>query len=220
MTNESNPPKRRGCFFYGCLSLAVLGLLAVVLGVVAYYVAKKTAARWINDYTETTPGLLEKVEYSPAQMEALQARLAAFKNALDKGNASVELVLTAEDLNALITKERELQGKLFVRIDDDKIKGEVSMPLKDIGPLKLNGRYLNGTAAFKVALEHGALDVRLQDVQVKGKPLPAVIFTEMKKQNLAKDFQNDPKIAADIARFESIRITNSQVILRNKVNPP
>lgn len=78
MSNESNPPKQRGCFFYGCLSLAVLGLLVIVLGVVGYFVVKSTVARWINDYTETTPALVEKVEYPPAKMDALRAQLAAF----------------------------------------------------------------------------------------------------------------------------------------------
>jgi hypothetical protein len=55
MTNESNPPKQRGCFFYGCLSLSILGLLAIVLGVVAFFWIKSTTARWIRDYTDTAP---------------------------------------------------------------------------------------------------------------------------------------------------------------------
>src|SRR5258706_8798135 len=149
MNSESNPPKPRGCFFYGCLTLAVLGLLALVLGVVGYYVVKATAARWINEYTATAPAEIEKVEYSPAQMQALRARLAAFKDALDHGKPSTELTLTAEDLNALIAQEPQLQGKLFVRIDQDRIKGEISIPLETLGPLKLQGRYLNGSATFR-----------------------------------------------------------------------
>jgi hypothetical protein len=129
-------------------------------------------------------------------------------------------VLAADDLNALIAHQKELADKLFVRIDEDNIKGEVSFPLPDVGPFKLKGRYLNGTAAFKVTLENGALDVRLQEVLVKGKPLPGVFFNELKKQNLAKDAQQDPQTAADVQKFESIRITNSTVILRNKVASP
>lgn len=219
MSNESNPPKQRGCFFYGCLSLAVLGLLVIVLGVVGYFVVKSTVARWTNDYTETTPALVEKVEYPRAKMDALRAQLAAFKDALDKGTNQIELVLTADDLNALIGQEKGIQGKLFVRIDD-RIKGELSLPLDDMGPLKLKGRYLNGTVTFKVALANGALDVRLDDVTVKGKPLPAMLLSEFKKQNFAQNFQNDPKTAADIAKFESVQITNGTVTLRNKVVPP
>lgn len=128
-------------------------------------------------------------------------------------------MLTADDLNALIAQEKEIQGKLFVRIDD-RIKGELSLPLENIGPLKLKGRYLNGAVTFKVALADGTLDVRLDDVTVKGKPLPGMLLSEFKKQNFAREFQNDPKTAADIAKFESIQITNGTVILRNKSAPP
>ena len=55
-----------------------------------------------------------------------------------------ELVLNATDLNVLIGENPDLKGKLFVEFDDDQVKGKVSMPLPDIGPLKLKGRYLNG----------------------------------------------------------------------------
>jgi hypothetical protein len=220
MSNESNPPKQRGCLFYGCLSLTVLGLMAIVLGVVAYFWVKSTTARWIRDYTDTAPAPIEKVDYSPAQMDALNARVAGFKGALENGKGSAELVLTADDLNALIAQQKDLANRLFMRIDEDNIKGDVSFPLPDLGPFKLKGRYLNGTAAFKVMLENGSLDIRLQEVLAKGKPLPGIFFNELKKQNLAKDAQQDPKTAANIQKFESIRITNSTVILRNKVASP
>ena len=220
MSDEINPPKKRGCLFYGCLSLTVIALLMVILGIFGYYFFKSTSKRWIQDYTETAPAEIEKVEYARDQMDALRVRVAGFKEALDRGTNLLELLLTADDLNALINGERELKDKLFVRIDDDKIKGEVSMPLQDLGPFKLNGRYLNGTASFKVAMKNGVLDVRLLDVQVKGKPLPAMVLNEFKKNNLAQDYQKDPKIAADIARFETVQITNGTVILRNKVNEP
>ncbi len=220
MSNEINPPKKRGCLFYGCLSLVVIALLVVVVGIVGYYVLKNTTERWIRDFTETTPAQIEKVEYTRAQTDAMQARLASFQQALDGGTNLLELVLTADDLNALISTQRELKDKLFVRIDGDQVRGEVSMPLSDLGPLKLKGRYLNAAVTLKVALANGALDVRLQDAQVKGKPLPSMILNEFKKNNLALEFQKDPKAAADIAKFETVQVTNSAVILRNKVNAP
>jgi hypothetical protein len=216
VTDQSNPAKRRGCFFYGCLSLAVLGLLAVML-VAGCYVFLKSM---VNKYTSTTPVLLERMDYTPEEMEALQARLVEFKKALDQGQVSRELILTAGDLNALIAKQRELQNKLFVRIEDDAIKGEMSLPLQDIGPFRLKGRYLNGAAAFKIVLTNNTLDVRLEEIKVQGRPLPGILFSEFKKQNLAKDFQQNPKTAADMAKFDSIHFTNNQVVLRNKLAVP
>jgi hypothetical protein len=216
VTDQSNPAKPRGCFFYGCLSLAVLGLLAVML-VAGCYVFLKSM---VNKYTSTTPVLLERMEYTPEEMEALQARLAEFKKALDQGQVSRELILTAGDLNALIAKQRELQNKMFVRIEDDTIKGEMSLPLQDIGPFRLKGRYLNGAAAFKIVLTNNTLDVRLEEIKVQGRPLPGILFSEFKKQNLAKEFQQNPRTAADVAKFDSIQFTNNQVVLRNKLVVP
>ena len=211
VTGQSNPPKKRGCFFYGCLALAVAGLFCVAVIAAVYFYVRSV----INTYTSTTPALLEKVEYPAAQMDALKGRLQAFKKALDGGKESAELVLTADDLNALLSQEPQLRGKLFVRIEDDKLKGEISMPLPDVGPLKLKGRYLNGAAVFRVTLAASVLDVRLNDVLVQNKPLPAVILKELKGRNLAQEFQTSPRTAADIAKFESIQITNGAVRLRS-----
>ena len=132
----------------------------------------------------------------------------------------MEFILTADDLNALISTQRELKDKLFVRIDGDQLRGEISMPLSDLGPFKLSGRYLNATATFKIALANGALDVRLQDAQVKGRPLPSMVLSEFKKNNLAQEYQKDPKAAADIAKFDTVQVTNSTVLLRNRVTAP
>ena len=220
MSNEINPPKKRGCLFYGCLSLAVIALLAIVAGIIGYFVIKNVTTGWIRDYTETTPAQIEKVEYTRAQTDAMQKRLANFKQALDGGTNLMEFILTADDLNALISTQRELKDKLFVRIDGDQLRGEISMPLSDLGTFKLSGRYLNATATFKIALANGALDVRLQDAQVKGRPLPSMVLSEFKKNNLAQEFQKDPKAAADIAKFDTVQVTNSTVLLRNKVTVP
>lgn len=217
MSNEINPPKKRGCLFYGFLSLSLVALLVVLVGILGYLFLKRATGAWVRDFTDTAPAPLEHVEYSRAQTDVLEGKVAAFKQALDGGTNSLELVLTADDVNALISTERELKDKLIVRIDEDQVHGDISMPLSDIGPVKLGGRYLNATVTFKITLAHGALDVRLQNAQVKGKPLPSVLLSELKKNNLALEVQKDPKAAANISKFDSVVITNGTVILRNKV---
>lgn len=220
MNDGSNPPKQRGCLFYGCLTLGILGLLMIAGGIVVGYFAKRAINRWITDYTDTAPVAIQKVEYPPAQLNELRARLKAFKDAMDQGGAPVELVLTADDLNALITAEKKLNGKAFIEIDGDKIKGNISLPLDDLGPLKLKGRYLNGTGAFRVTLENGFLDVTLDTLEVKGKSLPQPLLKELKKQNLAKDVTNDPETRATIEKLQSIQIRDSQVILKSSGKTP
>src|SRR5882724_2413593 len=173
MNNEQTPPKKRGCFFYGCLSLIVLSLVLVLVGYLGY----RHVITWlVAEYTDSKPEIIESVEVSPAQLQALQKRVADFKAALDDQKVSQELRLTAEDINALIANdpgEKQFKNKLFVMIDGDRITGKLSWPLDKVWPSKLKGRFLNGVATFKPSLEHGVLLVTLEDLQVKGKPLPA-----------------------------------------------
>ena len=63
------------------------------------------------------------------------------------------------------------------------------MPLKDIGPLKLQGRFLNGTATFKIALHGGTLDVRVENVAVQSKPLPPLLLAELKNRTSPGNFR-------------------------------
>jgi hypothetical protein len=216
VSNEQTPPKKRGCFFYGCLSLVVLSLVLVLVAYLGY----RHLISWVvAEYTDTKPVVIESVEVSPAQLQALQKRVADFKAALDDQKFSQELRLTAEDINALIANdpgEKQLKNKLFVMIDGDRITGKVSWPLDKVWPSKLKGRYLNGVATFKPSLENGVLLVTLEDLQVKGKPLPAQMLAQFKKQNLAEDIQKDSQNAQTIQKFESIRVTNGAVVLKSR----
>jgi hypothetical protein len=215
MTAESNPPAKRGCLFYGLLTLAIGGFLLLLAVGFAVYAFKQASQRWVQDYTDAAPALIEKVEYTPAQMEALRAKWAAFQEAMDRDRAD-ELALNAEDLNALIYEDQALRGRLFVHIDGERLKGEVSIPLEDLGPFKLQGRYLNGAATFKVGSTNGGFDVRLDDVKVKTRPLPRAVLSELRKQNLAQNVQKDPKLKFRVAKLGSVVVTNGQVILRSK----
>ncbi len=219
MSNEINPGKKRGCLFYGCLSLTIVALLVIVVGILGYFFLKRTTEGLVNNYTEPGPARLERVEYSREQTDVLQRKAAEFQRALESGTNVIELTLTADDLNALISTQRELKDKLFVRIDNEQVRGDISMPLTDLGPIKLGGRYLNASVIFNIVLTNGVLDIRLRDVTVKDKPLPAMILSELKKNNLAMEFQKDPKTASDIAKYDTIQITNGAVVLRNRLGP-
>lgn len=219
MSNEINPAKKRGCLFYGCLSVVLIALLIVVVGIAGYFFVKRTTEGLVRDYTEASPARLERVEYAREQTDVLQRKAAEFQRALEFGTNVIELTLTADDLNALISTQRELRDKLFVRIDNDQVRGDISMPLTDLGPIKLGGRYLNASVSFNVVLTNGVLDIRLRDVTVKDKPLPLMILSELKKNNLAMEFQKEPKAASDIAKYDTIQITNGAVVLRNRLGP-
>ena len=219
MTPSDSPPKRRGCFFYGCLALL---LVAVLGGLGLYFVtrfAMDKASQWVNTFTEPAPALLERAGLPPAELTALQTRVSAFGDALKQPTNATLLILTAREINALIESDpnfKALKDKVSVSIDGEHLKGNISVPLPDFGPFKFKGRYLNGLASFKVALAGGQLSVTLDDVQVKGAPLPAAFLAQLKQQNLAKDAQNDPRNREVLGQFDSIQITNGTVVLRSQ----
>lgn len=213
------PRKKRGCWFYGCIALAVVVLIG---GIITFFAARygwQQVKQLKEQYTDTQPETIEVVSLPADQMTNLVTRVEAFKDALERQGASTELVLTADEINALIGADpdfKELAGKLFVMLEGDQVKGKVSYPLPDLGPLNLKGRYLNGVANLKVSLENGQLLVTLQDVEVKGKPLPAPIMEQLRQENIAKDAMKDSDTANAIRKFDSIRVEDGKLILKSK----
>src|SRR5258706_1738138 len=110
-------PKQKGCWFYGCVTLAILALIAVVgLYFSARYVIK-SASGLAERYTSTTPALMETVSISQADLKSLQDRIASFAQAMDNQKGVREIVLTAFDINALIQNDpsyKNAKGNLFV----------------------------------------------------------------------------------------------------------
>jgi len=227
-TAPAPPPKKRGCLFYGCLSMAIIAVVMAVMFAVGVLLIRKAYVNTVNQFTDTTPTKFESVNYPQAERDALKARVQTFQSGLKEGRSGFELVLSADDLNVLIEDEPKLRGKLFVAITNDRVTGRISLPLDEVVPLdvrkqftKLQGRYLNAEAAFRVVLEGGALDVRLEDLSVRGQSLEKNRFLgsavkEMKKQNLAKDIQGDPQVRDNISRFESLQVRDGKVIIKGK----
>jgi hypothetical protein len=219
MASEQRVPTKKGCFFYGCLTAVVLGVFGVILLYFTYHFFKRSADRLIIEYTTNAPVKIPRVELPPGPYRDLTNRLYAFGQALEKQDASRELVLTAEEINGLINQDPDLKSfrdAVFVHIVSNKISGDISMPLSDIGPFKLSGRYLNGVASFQVALTNNQLDVRIDNVQVNGKPLPGVFMSKLKGENLAEKFESDPKTRELLDKLDTIRIEDGKLYLRNK----
>ena len=210
------PGKKRGCLFYGCLGSAVVLVLVVVFGLIAFNYARKSFRAMVETYTDSQPAALERVQLTDTEEQELQQRVAAFQKALDEQTRQEELVLTERELNALINQNQDLAGKVQARIEGGRLQGRISYPLQNLGPLKLEGRYLNGLATFQVGITNGQLSFAIEDVQVNGKPLPAPIMSELTKKDLAQEIMKDPEAAKNISKFESVDVEDGKIILRNR----
>jgi hypothetical protein len=207
-------PRQRGCFFYGCIIAIVLALLMAIMVAVGVYIGYRFLNQLVDQYTATAPRDLPKVEMPPEKRQALKDRAEAFRKAVEAGSPVEPLVLTSDDLNALIEEEPDLKGKIYVKIEGEEIKGQVSIPLEKIGLPMLKGRYLNGEADFKASLSEGILVVTLDAIEVNGQRVPDQAMNDIRKQNLAKDAYKDAKNAEMLRKIESLEVKDGKVILK------
>jgi hypothetical protein len=227
MANADQPPfgsdqyqpqtsgSNKGCL-WGCLIAG--GLIAgafLCAGFGLYFFLSGQ----IEKYSSATPVELPSVEYTEEEMQALQSRITTFREKLEAGDPPEDnLVLTADDINAMIQANKELRGKAYVEIENDQVTGKVSIPLD--GVPGGSGRFFNGSASFDVSMENGVLVVTVDQAEVKGEPVPEEFLAPVRQENLAQELYKDPQNAKFMRQFESIRIEDNQIILTPKREGP
>lgn len=215
MTNP--PPKRRkGCLFYGCLTLTACFLILLVLFLAGLYQFK----RLVYQYTDSSPMALPELHMSTEQMDAVKRRVDTFKDAVNAGRATEPLVLTADDINAIIHTDPELKalkGRLYVTaLEDGRGKLAGSIRLGDIGAPVFRNRYLNGTATVGVSFQNGILAFKPEELMAKGKPLPAPAMDKIRSMPIASRVNDDPRASVALNRFQSVEIRDGKLILTPK----
>lgn len=208
------PPRERGCFFYGCVIAAVLSVLLMIAVGVISYVVYRWLGRMVDQYTATAPRTLPAATMPADERARLRERVESFRTSLTEGRHTPPLVLTAEDLNALIDENPDWKGKVYLEIVDDKMKGQVSIPLDNIPLLGLTqGRYLNGEAEFNVRLKEGVPMATIIALEVNGKAASEEFMAGIRGRNLLQDMQMSPKAAAEVNKLESIEIKDGALVL-------
>ena len=211
MTDPVAKP-RRGCVFYGCIT----GLVLLVLVLGGLMVGLHYVRKMVNQYTDPKPMELPTVQMSQGEIDKLKQRYEAFEQAVREQRPANPLELSADDINALIAsgpKQQALKGKFYVGLESNQLKGEVSVPLHEVGLSIFKGRYLNGSATFNLSFSNGILSVSPQMVSVKGKPLPEVYMQEIRKQNLAAEFAKQPGAAPVLQGLEDIQVKEGKVVV-------
>src|SRR4051812_9575326 len=138
-TPEPTQPKRRGCFFYGCMTVLVLALIAGIAAFFAVRYGLKKANSLIGEYTDTQAVALPTNELSTAQSTSLEKRWTTFQDALSAHSNVPPISLTGPELNALLTgaanKNHTQAGTasgsfnaaehFHIGIESNQVKGEV-----------------------------------------------------------------------------------------------
>ena len=190
-----------------------MGVLAGAgIGIATYAMVK-----YAKGFTSDSPVEIPVYEPVAGEYESVQERIEEFKNAVEGGTSGVELILTGNDINAIIASDEdlaELRGKAYVKIEDDKITVDVSMPLEWIP--WFSGRYLNGSAVIKASMESGLLFVVLDQVKVNGEPLPEEFMGQLLGENLAKNMYKAKYKRDIISKVKAVRVEDGRLILVSK----
>jgi len=193
-----------------------MGSLLLVVVLVAGLAGFRYAKKMFNDFTDTKPMALPKVQLPQTEMDALQRRVETFRDAVRLDQPTASLVLTPAEINALIGSDpdlQELRGKLYVSIQDDQLNGQVSLPMEQLGLPIFRGRYLNGTGPFELSFRNGMLRITPQSFVVRGKRVPEVYMEKIRKQNLAADLNHNPRAQAAMNKLQDIKIKDGKLLI-------
>jgi hypothetical protein len=214
MTEESAQAKKsgRGCLFYGVLVVAVL-LLVVVF---AALMGVRYARNLVTQITDTEPMTLPAVEMSEADINRLQRRIERFRVAIQRGEAVEPLAVTAGEINALIATDPDVaafRDRLYVFIEGGQLRAHMSFPAPELGLEMLRGRYVNATGTFAVALRDGHLRINAVALEARGKPVPENIMRRIRAVNIARELNDDPRVAGGLEHLSAIQVKDEQMLI-------
>ncbi|TWU41780.1 hypothetical protein Poly41_00720 [Novipirellula artificiosorum] len=212
------PPRHQpGCWIYGCLGLVFFSSATLVCGGLGAYWYFKDQ---VEKYTASEPVLIPSIQYAPEKIKQLETHLETFAKTVESAPTEAQdLVLSSDDINALISRNEKLKGKVHLAIRDGQMVGDISVPMDNLPGG--SGRYFNAKVTFHVSLENGVLIITLSNAEVKGEPVPQSMVDAIANKNLAKEIYKDPEAAKWLSRFERLRIDKDRLVLtpRQQLDP-
>ncbi|MFM1847443.1 MAG: hypothetical protein RL417_917 [Pseudomonadota bacterium] len=208
-----SPQQKRGCFFYGCITVIVLGLMGVIA---VWLLFSQVVQPFFGRYATEQTVALAPSGVTPEKVGTVRTRLTAFRDGIAAHQPTEPLALDESDLNALLRTVPDLAplaDNLRIKIANNRVGGELALPLTDFG---FPGKFLNLSGTFKVSLDYGLLMMTADTVQVNGGELPETVMKELQNQNLAADFARDPAIAKVLKELKSIEVQGDKVIVTPK----
>ncbi|HEY0725487.1 MAG TPA: hypothetical protein VGD41_16115 [Pyrinomonadaceae bacterium] len=99
----------------------------------------------------------------------IQKRWKTFEKAKNR-NENANIVLTASEINALLSANNKTRGKGFVWIENNLGHIRVSIPLNKV--YLMEGRYLTGEATVEPSPDGNPMSARITNIVINGEPVP------------------------------------------------
>jgi hypothetical protein len=216
------PPQRKGlgCFGRGCLILLVFVIvLAIACFAGMYWGLHRNSALFYGSYWMAKTGSLAEAptpvpEFNPSdqQIQLVQERWQDFEQKTRAGQ-SAEIELSADDINALIATSEDVHGKVFVSIDRDRLRLQMSVPIgKFFGR---QGYYFNGDVIIELGGTQSLDGPRFSRITINGEQVPTDFLNWKYSSRQLREYLTEQGNAYEIG---SIEIRDGKVILRSHAN--
>ncbi len=216
------PPQRRGlgCFGRGCLILLVF---VIALGIACfagmYWGLHRHSALFYGSYwlaktrsLAEAPAPVPEFNASDQQIQVVQERWQEFEQKTRAGQ-SAEIELSADDINALIATSEDVRRKVFVSIDRDQLRLQMSVPIG--GFFGRSGYYFNGDVIIELEGAQSLDGPRVRRIAINGDQVPTDFLNWKYGSRQLREYLSEQGNAYEIGTIE---IRDGKVIVRSHAN--
>jgi hypothetical protein len=214
------PPsrKRLGCLARGCL---ILLIFAIVLAIACFagvswglhrHSALFYGSYWLAKTHSIAQGPTPLPEFtaSDQQMQGARERWQDFEQKTRAGQ-SAEIELSADEINGLIATSEDLRQKVFVAIEDNHLRLQISVPIG--GLFGRSGYYFNGDVMIELNREQPFDNPQFRRITVNGEEVPTDFLDWKYRSRHLREYLLDQRNAYDIGTIE---IRDGKAILRSR----
>ena len=216
------PPQRKGlgCFGRGCLILLVFVIVLAIAGFAGmYWGLHRHSALFYGSYwlaktrsIAEAPKPVPEFSASDQQIQLVQERWQDFEQKTRAGQ-SAEIELSADDINALIATSEDVRGKVFVSIDRDQLRLQMSVPVgKFFGR---PGYYFNGDVIIELAGAQSLDGPRFNRITINGEQVPTDFLNWKYRSRQLREHLAEQGNAYEIGTIE---MRDGKAILRAHTN--
>jgi hypothetical protein len=216
------PPQRKGlgCFGRGCLILLVFVIvLAIACFAGMYWGLHRHSALFYGSYWlaktrsfAEAPAPVPEFKGSEQQIQLVQERWQEFEQKTRAGQPA-EIELSADDIDALISTSEGVRGKVFVSIDGNLPRLQVSVPIGEF--FGKPGYYFNGDVIIGVNGAQSLDNPQFNRITINGEQVPVDFLKWKYRSRHLREYLADHGNAYDIGTIE---IRDGKVILRSRTN--
>lgn len=213
MTEQKPPelPKKKGCFFYGCLSVIIVMLLACGGLFYGYWKIK----RIFTEYTDTQPLSLPALSLSDEQVQDAKNKVVDFFAKAQDAQEAARLSLSADEVAALLQTSdalKDFHGSFSLAFVNGKATGSISIPLEKYAS-EFKGRFLNGDAVFNFSMKNAVPVLTVESILLNARELPESFLAEIKQENLLEDALADPEVQELLKHVTDARIQGDRLVV-------